>query len=193
VPVLEALGRDGRAPLRALSGVLNGTANFVLEQCELGRSLEAAVAEARARGLAEADPSRDLDGRDAAAKLCTVALLQGGPPLREDEVDCEPITAATLRPGLRQVASLERSADGWRARVTLECPSSNSLLRLARGEQNVVVLHRTDGSRECLLGSGAGRWPTAEAVVGDLLQLARERALLANAAAPCYAGENRGG
>lgn len=192
VPVLEVLGRDGGAPFQALSGVLNGTANFVLGQCEKGRSLEAAVAEARARGLAEADPSRDLDGRDAAAKLCTVALLLGGPPLREDEVPCEPITTAALRPGLRQVATLERTADGWRARVALECPPPDSPLRQARGEQNVVVLGRADGSRECLRGSGAGRWPTAEAVLGDLLELARDRALLAAVAAPCYAGENRG-
>lgn len=192
VPVLEALARDGGSPLVSLRGVLNGTANFVLERCEQGHTLEAALAEARARGLAEADASRDLDGRDAAAKLCTAALMAGGPRVHEGDVACEPIAGPGLQPGFRQVASLERAGDGWRARVALERPDDGSLLRLARGEENVVVLERADGSRECLHGSGAGRWPTAEAVLGDLLELARGRALLAAATPPCYAAATRG-
>lgn len=176
VPVLEAIARPGGAPLVGLHGVLNGTANFVLQRCEEGASLDAALAEARTRGLAEADPARDLDGRDAAAKLCTAALLGGGPPLREDDIEREPITPAALRPGLRQIATLERTGSTWRAHVRLAKPSPRSPLSRARGVQNVVVLERADGIDECLRGDGAGRWPTAEAILGDLLELARERA-----------------
>lgn len=175
VPVLEALARPGAAPVVSLAGVLNGTANFVLERSERGDDLAGALAEARRLGLAEADPRRDLDGRDAAAKLCAVALASGdGPPLREEDVRREPITASALRPGLRQVAALERHGDAWRARVRLEAPASTSPFLRTTGAGNAVRLCRADGSIEWLRGAGAGRWPTAEAVMADLWQLARE-------------------
>lgn len=172
LPVLESLARPGAAPLAALTGVLNGTANYVLEQLDAGRSLGSALAEARRLGFAEADPSRDLDGRDAAAKLCTAALACGA-RLREDDVEREPLTEGGWRPGLRQVATLRQRRGSWRASVRLVRPAPRSALGRAEGGQNIVVIRRQDGSIETLRGAGAGRWPTAEAVFGDLWQLAR--------------------
>jgi homoserine dehydrogenase len=180
VPVLEAIGRPGSAPLVELSGVLNGTANFVLEACEAGSSLAVAIAEARRLGYAEADTARDLDGRDAAAKLCAAAQQAGGPPLAERDVLRQPVVGAALRPGMRQVASMVRDGDSWRAQVCLAPLAPDSLLRRARAAQNVVIIRRDDGSQEILHGGGAGRWPTAESVVGDLWQLLRERASVAD-------------
>ncbi|MBK7190559.1 MAG: hypothetical protein IPH86_18285 [bacterium] len=184
VPVLEAIGRPGSAPLVELSGVLNGTANFVLEACEAGSSLAVAISEARRLGYAEADTARDLDGRDAAAKLCAAALQAGGPPLAERDVLRQPIVGSALRPGMRQVASMVRDGASWRAQVCLAPISPDSPLRRARAAQNVVIIRRDDGSQEILHGGGAGRWPTAESVVGDLWQLIRERASTADEVRP---------
>ena len=73
-----------------------------------------------------------------------------------------------------------RDGDSWRAQVRLAPISPGSLLRRARAAQNVVIIRRDDGSQEILHGGGAGRWPTAESVVGDLWQLIRERASVAD-------------
>ncbi len=173
VPVLEALCRPGARRVVGVQGILCGTANFVLQRLDEGESLAAATAAARRRGLAEVDPSRDLDGRDAADKLCVIASVLGGPALDPDRVVREPISAGGLPPGTRQVATLRRVRDGWDASVRLVVPDAASPLFRAWHEQNAVVLERKGGDRELLLGSGAGRWPTAEAVMADLLEIAR--------------------
>jgi homoserine dehydrogenase len=174
LPLLEAAARSADGAVRSVQGILCGTANFVLERLEFGDSLPAAIAEAQSRGLAEADPSRDLDGRDAADKLCVVAAVLGGPPLEPDHVQRDEIGRETLTPGARQVATLRRCGDGWEASVRLLTPQKDSFLIQARGEQNAAIIEREDGSHELLLGTGAGRWPTAEAVMADLLDIARQ-------------------
>src|SRR6185436_17756424 len=79
LPALECVERlAARGPIRALAGVLNATSNLVLELAGEGASLAEALREARRRGLAEADAARDLDGRDAAAKLALLARAAFG-------------------------------------------------------------------------------------------------------------------
>ena len=182
VPVLETAARlvaTGR--LRRVEGVLNGTTGFVLDRLAEGHSLAEAVRRAQAEGLAEADPSRDLDGIDLEAKLRILARVAFGREART--VSRTGITDIHARKRLRRgekgrvrlVGRLEW--DGRRLRTTVapeRLPASHPLGGL-RDEQNGVVFHVTGGATVVLRGKGAGRWPTAEAVMADLLDLARER------------------
>lgn len=166
-PVLEAAQR-----LRATSvrGVLNGTANYVLERLAAGESIENAIGDARRAGLAEADPSRDLDGRDALDKLRVIALVCG----REIErVDISRADVRSVPTGIRarQVASL--SADGL-ACVAIEELEPGDPLGALPDEWNAAEVMGRDGRTTVVRGRGAGRWPTAEAVVADVLDLERE-------------------
>lgn len=172
LPVLE---RCATGDVRTVRAVLNGTGNFVLERLATGASLGAAVSEAQLLGLAEADPSRDLDGRDALDKLVVLASTIGR-AVDTSRARRDTITANALPPPgarLRHVATLDEHG----ARVLLEPVAPEDPLFDLPGESNAVVLERDDGSREVFTGKGAGRWPTSESVIADLLELAREHAL----------------
>lgn len=157
---------------RALRGVLNGTTNHVLEDERVGLAPDQARARARAHGLAEADASRDLDGRDALDKL---RLLVGA--LGEDPTSCE--NAIESWPGQppsgkrwRQVASWGPEVGGtvrWEA-VGPEDPFFD-----LPGAENALVLDDLRRPPEVVRGTGAGALPTATAVIADLLDLLRER------------------
>jgi homoserine dehydrogenase len=183
VPVLETAARlapTGR--LRRIEGALNGTTGFVLDRLAEGHSLRAAVRRAQAEGLAEADPSRDLDGIDLEAKLRVLARVAFG---RDADVVSR-VGIAGVRPSrarrrgrgagcVRLVGRLEVEGRGVRATVAPErLPAAHPLGGL-RDEEVGVVFHLRGGAPVVLRGKGAGRWPTAEAVVADLLDLARER------------------
>jgi homoserine dehydrogenase len=165
-PVLEAALSVKATHVR---GVLNGTANFVLSRMARGAALDDAVAEAQRLGLAEADPSRDLDGRDSLDKLRVLALHLG---VEVRSADLERADVRRAAPGrlLRQVATLEA---GGRLTVALETPDPGDPLHDLPGEWNAAVVTGADGSTRVVRGRGAGRWPTAEAVVADVLGLER--------------------
>lgn len=169
-PVLEAV-RRGR--VHSVRGILCGTANYVLDRMRRGFDFESAVAEAQREGLTEANPDRDLDGRDAADKICVIAQHLGQ-PIDPESIPRDRIDART-DPALRQIAHLELDETGCRAEVRLERLERHSPLGGARGAQNAVLIERENEETELLLGNGAGRWPTAEAVFADLLEFARER------------------
>ena len=177
-PVLEHLARLSPGDVRRVRGVLNGTANFVLGELAAGRDLASAVAGARARGLAERDVSRDLDGQDAADKLRVVAAALGVPDVSVERETLDASASdragrARARGGaLRQVATLEL-AGRIAARVELQDLGADDPLAALDGARNAVVVEHRDGGSARLAGVGAGRWPTAEAVLGDLFALAR--------------------
>jgi homoserine dehydrogenase len=175
LPVLE---RCASGSVRSVRAVLNGTGNFVLERLATGASLGAAVSEAQLLGLAEADPSRDLDGHDALDKLVVVASTIGRAVepahVRRGTIGANALPQRGSR--LRHVATLDERG----ARVLLEPVAPDDPLFDLPGESNAVVIERGDGSREVITGKGAGRWPTSESVVADLLELAREHALRAD-------------
>jgi homoserine dehydrogenase len=185
VPVLEAVARAaGAGPILAIEGVLNGTSNFVLGRLEDGSTLEDAITEARRRGLAEADPSHDLDGTDAAHKLAIIARVGFGLALDPEAVERTAITAVegpALRAGaggervIKHVASLRLTPDGPVARVAPAALAWDHPLAGARGEENRVLIHSADSEPVLVCGRGAGRWPTTESVVADLLDIARAR------------------
>ena len=182
VPLLEVLDRiapvSGDFSLRA---VLNGTSGFVLDELVAGRDLDAAVAAAQEAGFAEADPTLDLDGTDAAQKLqLLVRQLAPDRSFPEPEVrgvlDLDPdLVVGARRTGrpLRLVARWERSGSeaGPLLVVGPELLDPGCPLASLEGAACGLVLARPGHADLVLRGEGAGRWPTAEAVVGDLLEL----------------------
>jgi len=185
VPLLEAVTRASAAgEIRALRGVLNGTSNFVLDRLAGGCELAAAVRLAQEKGFAEADPARDLDGRDAACKLRILARAAFGVELAADavarrgleSVDSAAAAAARSRgQAIRLLAEGRRESGVLRAEVRPVALPARDFLAGARGEENRVVIERAGGPPLRLAGRGAGRWPTAEAVIADVLDLMRLR------------------
>lgn len=200
VPMLEAVQRladlrrarsdsapgDAGGPTFELEAVLNGTSSFVLDRHVAGLSIEAAVAEAQDRGLAESDPSLDLDGTDAAQKLGLLArvLFGGRAPVRRlvagiEAVSSEQLERARVRgASLRLVARARVPVPGeppelW---VTPELLEPTSPLAGLTGAACGLAVRLAGHTPWALLGEGASRWPTAEAVVGDLLDLERDLA-----------------
>lgn len=178
-----------RGPLRRVEGVLNGTCNFILDQVAAGAPFANALGEAQRRGFAEADPSQDVSGQDAASKLRILARLAFGKDPGRHGIRCTgiedlpPHAAAGSKddaraPGrvTRLVASCRRDGEGLLAEVApLQLAPSHPLAGV-RGEWNHLRLELADGSTLEASGKGAGRWPTAEAVVADLVDLWRAAA-----------------
>jgi len=179
MPLLERLALCPPGNVRAVRGVLNATTNFVLGRHAEGCTLTDALDEARALGLAEADATRDLSGQDAADKLRVQAGVLGASA--PDRVLREPVTEARLQAFsghacVRQVATLEVHPESTRAAVRLaELDPADPLARVS-GVHNAAVIEHADGAHTLLRGKGAGRWPTSEAVMADLLSLGRRAA-----------------
>lgn len=180
-PLLETVARGGVQSFRAS---LNGTVQFLLGRVERGAPLAEALEEARSRGLAEADPARDLDGRDAADKLVLLARAAFGaappaaaiPRIALDTALIERARAVFARgERLRILAAAEPGALGLREEIL---PSAHPLARLEDAECGLLLIH-AGGREQFVAGRGAGRWPTAEAVLADLLDLLRSRRRLA--------------
>jgi homoserine dehydrogenase len=184
VPVIEAVDAAVEAgrTIVAIEGVANGTSNFVLDEMEAGLSLADAVKMAQEAGYAEADPSADIDGWDAAAKMAILARRGLGLELLPDMAtkdSLRPVTQddigrlAASGQRLRQVGRVDR--DGNFSVHVAPLPQ-DAFLAGARGPENRFRLVFADGQEVLLSGLGAGRWPTAEAMFADLLDLHRLRA-----------------
>lgn len=179
VPVIETLRRVSTKVAR-IEGVLNGTSNFVLERLARGVSVEAAIGEAQSLGYAEADPTDDLSGLDAARKLTLLAREAFGVSLEAERIPQPGAGAVRAFPCTgggrvsRQVARLEVEDGHGAARVDLTAVEESHPLARCHGADNAVVITLKNGRTIELRGRGAGRWPTAESVMGDLLALGRE-------------------
>ena len=186
LPVLETLARlaadEGVERVRA---VINGTCNFVLGELERGETLANAIALAQRHGFAEADPSLDLTGEDAAQKLSLITRAAFGmapdPAVitREGIGHLSPaaVAAAQARDQcIRLVASCTRECGTLRAVVRPEVLAAQDYLARARREENRVEITTASGATHRLAGKGAGRWPTALAVMGDVGDVLDSRA-----------------
>lgn len=194
VPALELVARrarDGR--VRGFDGVLNGTTNAVLDALASGTSFADAVAAAQRAGFAEADPTLDLDGTDAAHKteLLARAAFPGAPPVVwrvRDGVSADDAVRvrADRERGVvtRLVASCAIEDGTPRAELRLVGLAPSHPLARVRGEDNAVLVHDTGGASTHVTGKGAGRWPTAEALFADVADLADPVALAANRPRP---------
>lgn len=173
VPMLETmqLARE-MGPIRRIEAVLNGTVNFLLNRLATGYPFEAALAEAQAAGLAEADPSADLTGRDAAAKLFLLSRAAFGPGARlPDRVET---LGPDFRPGQAPVRQLA-VADRTRGEITLAPVAGDPLFADLPDAGNAIRITLADGRVLTRSGLGAGRGPTAENVWADLTDLLASR------------------
>ena len=186
IPVVRGL-REGLAGDRLVraEGVLNGTCNYILTRMANARlSFAAGLAEAQELGYAEADPSADIDGADARAKLAILALVG-----LERRLDVEAVPVASIREidpidfvyagrlgcTIRQVARAELLPGGERVLAFVRpalVPLASMLARI-EGNQNIVVVEGAFGGETSFSGAGAGGGPTAVAVVSDLEAIAR--------------------
>jgi len=186
IPVIKAL-REGLAGNRItrIAGILNGTCNYILTRMrDEGREFTEVLGDAQRLGYAEADPSFDIDGVDAAHKLAILAALAFGRPVAFDAVHVEGIRqvsaldigfAADLGYRIKLLGIAQASTAGIEARVhPCLVPSAAPLARVD-GVYNAVVTEGDFVGRVMLEGRGAGAGPTASAVVADLVDLARGR------------------
>jgi homoserine dehydrogenase len=178
IPVIRAI-RDGLAAdtIDEVRGILNGTSNYILTRIESeGLSFDDALRLAQERGFAEADPSLDVDGEDAAQKLRILASLAFGEPIvrgsiagirgiTRDDVD----RARDRGFVIRHVATARRTAGGIELRVAPEELPVNDPLACVRDEFNAVVIRARATGEITLIGKGAGAGPTAAAVVADVM------------------------
>ena len=176
-PMIEAIRAEaGRGDIRSIAGVLNGTCNFILDRRAEGLSIAEAIVEAQEKGFAEADPAEDLSGADAGRKLRILCRHAFGRELAA--LDLEVLSAVSLaralrdkRPSqvLRIVARSRQLSAGLFGEVRLAALDPDDPLATVQGEWNRLVVTRASGSRVVVSGRGAGRWPTTEAVIADLL------------------------
>ena len=175
LPALETV-RPLKGRIRALSGVLNGTCNYILDRCAAGVPFDEAVAAAQAAGFAEADPTLDLDGSDSAQKLALLVREAFGAELRWDQIPRRGIVGLDAGHGriVRLVASCEQSGSGLQASVQpVELPLSHPFARTT-GADNALRIEMLDRGTLDLSAQGAGRWPTCEAVLADLYDVIAE-------------------
>ena len=187
IPIIKTL-REGLAAnrIRRVAGILNGTCNFILTSMrERGREFADVLAEAQKLGYAEADPSFDIDGVDAAHKLAILAALAFGRPVDFAAVHVEGIRnvsaldiafAKELGYRIKLLGIARRTEAGIETRVHPCMVPENSPLARVDGVYNAVVAEGDFVGRVMLEGRGAGAGPTASAVVADLIDVARGRA-----------------
>ncbi|HVH29485.1 MAG TPA: homoserine dehydrogenase [Vicinamibacterales bacterium] len=186
IPVLRAL-HEGLAGDRLVEvrGILNGTCAYILSRMESAELPFAdALAEAQAAGFAEADPTEDVDGADAAAKLAIVSAVGLRCPIRVGDIARQSIRAIEsvdfqyareIGCTIRQIARAAVQDDGRVfAVVTPALVPLNSSFGRIDGSQNVVTVRGVFGGETSFSGFGAGGAPTAVAVVSDLLSIRRQ-------------------
>ncbi len=187
IPVLLSL-RDGLAANRieSIYGILNGTCNYILTRMEQERRpFDAVLAEAQASGYAEANPSTDIDGIDTAHKAVVLAALAYGKLVPFAELPIEGIRRITLADldfarelgyAAKLLAVVRESADGEiEIRVEPTFVHGDHMLASVSGVFNAVKIHGDVVGDTFYHGRGAGREPTASAVVSDLIRVARGR------------------
>ena len=182
IPVIPGL-EQGLAGdrIKRIEGILTGTCNFILSKMEEGSEYATVLAEAQAKGYAEADPTEDVGGFDARAKLAILMRLALRVAVDPEEIVPRPITqvsavdfsyARDLGCTIRQIARAEKSGDSVAATAGPMLVDVHSPLAWSRGTENMVIFTGEYGGDVVFSGHGAGGHPTAVAVVSDLLALA---------------------
>jgi homoserine dehydrogenase len=173
LPALETLAALS-SPIREIRAIINGTSGVVLDAWAQGKTRTEAIALAQSQGFAEANPHRDLSGLDSADKLALLMEVAFGEYRRPSEIPTQGIDTIMGDPtGYKLIASATRTSEGVVASIAPELPVADSFLAQARGAENRLEIEFTSGERVRLRGQGAGRWPTATSVMGDLQEVAR--------------------
>jgi homoserine dehydrogenase len=182
IPVIPGIeqGLAGDS-IERMQGILNGTCNFILSKMEEGAEYADVLKDAQAKGYAEADPTEDVGGFDARAKLAILMRLALRVEIDPEQITPKAITevaaidfmyARELGCTIRQIARADKTNGGLAASVGPTLLDLRSPLAWSRGTENMVVLTGKYGGDVVLSGHGAGGHPTAVAVVSDLLALA---------------------
>ena len=186
IPILRSL-REGLAAnqIETVLGILNGTTNYVLTEMEsTGEDFDVVLKRAQELGYAEADPTFDVEGIDAAHKLALLTTMAYGAEVVFEEIPTEGIRGLlpldfelaedfdTRSPGVAKVTA-RRTGPSGSSRVQPTMVPKTSMLANVDGAMNAVEDHNAVGPT-LYYGAGAGEMPTASAVVGDLIEIARE-------------------
>jgi homoserine dehydrogenase len=179
-PLRESLAGD---KINRVMGIVNGTTNYILDQMEIkGKDFQSALAEAQALGYAEADPTADIEGFDAASKAAILASLAFHSDVPVEKVHREGISKITLAQietarqagyTLKLLAISERVANGIVVRVHPTLIPVSHPLAAVRGAYNAVFVEAESAGRLMFYGAGAGGAQTASAVLGDLVSAAK--------------------
>ena len=197
IPIIKVM-REGLAAnkIEWLAGIINGTGNFIMtEMRDKGRPFADVLSEAQALGYAEADPTFDVEGIDAAHKLALLASIAFGIPLQFDKVYCEGITGITLQDvnyaeelgyRIKHLGFAVRregngsgddqgnnGAAGIELRVHPTLIPQNALLANVNGVKNAVLVNSHPLGQTLYCGDGAGAGATASAVMADVMDLVR--------------------
>ncbi len=188
-PVLSTI-RQGLAGsrIRAVRGILNGTTNYILTAMAAGREYAEVLTEAQAQGYAEADPTSDVEGYDAVAKVLILAFLAFGHSLKPDQVVRQGITlitkeqisqAAHNNARIKLIASVQVAHElgdtPLDARVEpIELPLNDPLARID-GAMNAITLQTDTLSSVTIIGPGAGRLETGQGLLSDLIAIAHAK------------------
>ena len=184
IPIIKAI-REGLAgnSIQWLAGIINGTGNFILtEMRDKGRGFDDVLKEAQQLGYAEADPTFDVEGIDAAHKLTILASIAFGVPLQFEKVYTEGITeitsadvayAAELGYRIKHLGIAKRAANGLELRVHPTLIPHRRLIANVEGVMNAIVVKADALGPSLYYGAGAGAEPTGSAVVADLVDVVR--------------------
>lgn len=184
IPIIKAI-REGLAANRIewLAGIINGTSNFILtEMREKNRAFDDVLKEAQALGYAEADPTFDVEGIDAAHKLMILASIAFGIPLQFNKIYTEGITRITpidveyaeqLGYRIKNLGIARRTEKGIELRVHPTLIPEKRLIANVNGVMNAVLVKGDAVGPTLYYGPGAGAEPTASAVIADIVDVAR--------------------
>lgn len=184
IPIIGPLGKDLLAnDITALRAIINGTTNYILTEMSLNHSdFSIALKEAQAHGYAEADPRNDVEGIDAAYKLAILSTLAFHTRVRASDVHCEGITslgskdfryARELGYNIKLLAIARQEKKGLQVRVHPALVPQQVLLAKVDGVFNAIEIEGDLSGRVVFHGQGAGSLPTTSAVLGDILEIAR--------------------
>ena len=184
IPIIKAL-REGLTANRIqwIAGIINGTTNFILsEMREKGLDFDVVLKEAQRLGYAEADPTFDIEGIDAAHKATLMSAIAFGIPVQFDKAYVEGITglqAADIRYAeqlgyrIKLLGIARRASNGIELRVHPTLIPANRLIANVEGAMNAVLVHGDAVGATLYYGKGAGAEPTASAVIADLVDITR--------------------
>jgi homoserine dehydrogenase len=184
IPIIKAL-REGLTANRIqwLAGIINGTTNFILsEMRDKGLDFDVVLKEAQRLGYAEADPTFDIEGVDAAHKVTLMSAIAFGIPVQFDRAHVEGITklaaadityAEQLGYRIKLLGITKRREAGFELRVHPTLVPAKRLIANVEGAMNAVVVHGDAVGTTLYYGKGAGSEPTASAVVADLVDITR--------------------
>lgn len=184
IPIIKALREGlGANQVEWVAGIINGTTNFILsEMLEKGLAFDDVLGEAQRLGYAEADPTFDVEGIDAAHKLCIMSSIAFGMPMKFDEAYTEGITtlaqidiqyAQELGYRVKLLGITKRTEAGVELRVHPTLIPEKRLLANVDGAMNAVVVKGDAVGPTLYYGPGAGAEPTASSVVADIMDVAR--------------------